>query len=53
MAPDRSRGKRVRCSYCGTTLKVPDAKKDYFADKGLASKKAMVNEEEYPPETQQ
>ena len=38
MVPGIARGRRVRCTYCGMTLKVPLEKRPFFSHKGIKEK---------------
>jgi hypothetical protein len=45
MVPNAARGKRVRCTYCSITLKVPGEKKDYFDKAGIIPKNITPSQE--------
>ena len=38
MVPGAARGRRVRCTYCGMTLKVPLEKRNFFSNKAIKEK---------------
>jgi len=42
--PSHARGSRVRCTYCGTLLAVPQAKALFFQKTGAPAKKDKKKE---------